>query len=209
MGFFKAQHCRQRQPTLMVRGAHAGTGVFIVSAMLTLALSACGGGGGSTASNPPVNVVINTPTPTTSLASASGIITSDSPQVPAFSPRRSDERSAQAFTTVVGQGVEVYTFQNSIQGPDSNGNSTGLAIQIFRFSSVNGQLADASYTEITYENSVPKRLVRTCGDPCTGLSARKITSGNGTSFGISINLQNVKLVGDPANSSVANRSCHL
>ena len=96
----------------------------------------------------------------------------------------------------------MYTFQNSIQGPDSNGNSAGLAIQIFRFSSVNGQLADASYTEITYENSVPKRLVRTCGDPCTGLSASKTASG----FGITISLQNVKLAGDPANSSVSNPS---
>lgn len=179
---------------------------LLASVAVALTLSACGGGGGASAGNnasgTPVALVINTPTPTTSLAIASGSITSNSAQVPAFSPKGSDARNAQAFTTVVGQGVEVYTFQNSIQGPDSNGNSAGLAIQIFRFSSVHGKLADASYTEITYQNSVPKRLVRTCGDPCTGLSASKIASG----LGISISLQNVKLVGDAANSSVANPS---
>ena len=180
-------------------------GLF-VSILLALTLTGCGGGGGggngSNSSGAPVTVVINTSTPTTSLASASGTITSNNAQIPAFSPMGSDQRNAQAFTTVVGQGVEVYTFQNSIQGPDSSGNSAGLAIQIFRFSSVNGKLADAAYTEITFVNGVPRRLVRTCGDPCTGLTASKTASG----FGININLQNVRLVGDPANSNVANAS---
>lgn len=193
----------------------AGCSATLVLAItLALGLSACGGGGGGgTASTDPVSTPGGgtigggiTPTDpgstTTSIASASGIITSDSPQVPSFSPKGSAERNAQVFTSVVSQNVEVYTFQNSIQGMDSNGNSAGLATQIFEFKSVKGKLVGASYTEVSYQNRSPLRMVRTCGDPCTGLSARPAANGNG----IVITLQNLKLTGDVANSSVANPS---
>ncbi|MBC7608275.1 MAG: hypothetical protein H7228_01675 [Polaromonas sp.] len=207
MRFFWPQPQLQALKTYPIPAIQRQTRALPVSLMIGLVLafvftlSACGGGGGggSSAAGNPSAVIINTQTPTASLSSASGLITNNA-QLATFSPMGSTERIAQAFTTVVGQGVEVYTFQNSIQAPDGNGNSAGLAIQVFRFSSVDGKIADASYTEITFENSVPKRLVRTCGDPCTGLSASKTASGSG----ITITLQNVKLVGDAANSSVAN-----
>ncbi|MES2945979.1 MAG: hypothetical protein V4772_24190 [Pseudomonadota bacterium] len=191
----------------------AGRSASLVLAIaLILGLSACGGGGGGTSGSEPVtNPGNGTPvapadpgTSTTSIASASasGSITSNSPQVTTFSPKGSAERNAQVFTTVVNPNVEVYTFQNSIQGTDANGNSAGLAAQIFEFKSVKGKLVGASYTEVSYQNRTPLRMVYTCGEPCTGLSARQSASGNG----IVISLQNVKLAGDVANSSVASPS---
>ena len=144
---------------------------------------------------PPIN-------PITSVNLASGTVTSNSADMPAFSPAESSTGSPKAFTTVVSAASELYTFNSGNSGVDSAGTTIGRPMISYVFSTFGGELKTVNFLETRFERGVARRISRVCGNPCVGLTATKTASG----AGIVISLQNVTLNLDTLQTNIPGAS---